>query len=287
MRKTFIWKILRLARTFWEVLLGEIVIVVFKFVRIFPRGRQSTSRALSKIFTFSNSIRDSEYKYEYHTPNWLTFFRAKSLFLKEPETIEWLKQIPAGSVLWDVGANIGTYSIYAGKRGCKVFAIEPSFLNIELLQRNIILNKLNNTIALLPVGVGERTSLTSYFMSSPNLIWGGAHNSVDKNVGAGGLPIENPVEIKGFVFSMDDLSKFMNIEPPQYLKIDVDGLELEVLKGGATVLKGVRSILIEVDHDSHEHSQGLMEILKGSNFILSSPTANNSGPVNQIWIRKD
>ena len=86
---------------------------------------------------------------------------------------------------------------------------------------------------------------------------------------------------------MDDLSKFMNIEPPQYLKIDVDGLELEVLKGGANVLKGVRSILIEVDHDSHEHSQGLMEILNGSNFMLSSPTANNSGPVNQIWIQKD
>ena len=287
MRKSIIWKILRVARTFWEHLLSAIVVTVFRFAQIFPRGRQSTSRALSQIFTISNSVKDSEYKYEYLTPNWLTFFRAKSLFLKEPETIEWLKKIPAGSVLWDVGANIGTYSIYAGKRGCKVFAIEPSFLNIELLQRNIILNKLNKTIALLPIGVGERTLLTSYFMSSPNLIWGGAHNSVDKNLGAGGLPLENPVEIRGFVFSMDDLSKFMNVELPQYLKIDVDGLELEVLKGGINVLKGVRSILIEVDHDSLEQSQGLVKILESSNFVLSSPAANNSGAVNQIWIRKD
>lgn len=287
MRKSIFWKILREARTFWEAVLGETVTIVFKLVRILPRGRQSTSRAISKIFTFSNSVKDSEYNYEYLTPNWLTFYRAKSLFQKEPETIQWLKQIPAGSILWDVGANIGTYSIYAGKRGCKVFAIEPSFLNIELLQRNIILNKLNSTIALLPVGVGERTLLTSYFMSSPNLTWGGAHNSVDKNLGAGGLPLENPVEIRGFVFSMDDLSKMTNVELPQYLKIDVDGLELEVLKGGINVLKGIRSMLIEVDHDSRERSQGVFEILKGLNFVLASPAANNSGAVNQIWIRKD
>jgi hypothetical protein len=86
---------------------------------------------------------------------------------------------------------------------------------------------------------------------------------------------------------MDDLSKFMNIDPPQYLKIDVDGLELEVLKGGIGVLTGVRSILIEVDHDSAEQSQGLMETLKKANFSLSSPTLNSSGAVNQIWVRKN
>jgi hypothetical protein len=86
---------------------------------------------------------------------------------------------------------------------------------------------------------------------------------------------------------MDDLSKMTNVELPQYLKIDVDGLELEVLKGGINVLKGIRSMLIEVDHDSRERSQGVFEILKGLNFVLASPAVNNSGAVNQIWIRKD
>jgi FkbM family methyltransferase len=286
MRNTLIWTAVRSLRAFWEISLAKFVFLVFRIVQIFPRGRQAASLALARIFSSSKSIEDSEYKYEFITPNWLTFFRAKSLFLKEPETIEWLKQIPEGSVLWDVGANVGTYSIYAGKRGCKVFAIEPSFLNIELLQRNIILNKLNTSVSLLPVGVGERTSLTNYFMSSPNLIWGGAHNSVDKNLGAGGMPLENPIEIMGFVFSMDDLALFNNVEPPQYLKIDVDGLELEVLKGGVSVLKGVRSILIEVDQDSPGQSHGLMELLKEANFALSSPVLDSSGAINQIWVRK-
>lgn len=286
MRNTLIWTAARSLRAFWEISLAKFVFLVFRIVQIFPRGRQAASLALTRIFSSSKSIEDSEHKYEFLTPNWLTFFRAKSLFLKEPETIEWLKQIPEGSVLWDVGANVGTYSIYAGKRGCKVFAIEPSFLNIELLQRNIILNKLNTSVSLLPVGVGERTSLTNYFMSSPNLIWGGAHNSVDKNLGAGGMPLENPIEIMGFVFSMDDLALFNNVEPPQYLKIDVDGLELEVLKGGVSVLKGVRSILIEVDQDSPGQSHGLMELLKEANFALSSPVLDSSGAINQIWVRK-
>ena len=101
------------------------------------------------------------------------------------------------------------------------------------------------------------------------------------------MPLENPIEIMGFVFSMDDLARFNNVEPPQYLKIDVDGLELEVLKGGISILKGVRSILIEVDQDSTDQSHGLMELLKEANFALSSPVLDSSGAMNQIWVRQN
>jgi FkbM family methyltransferase len=49
--------------------------------------------------------------------------------------------MPRGSVLWDIGANVGLYSCYAVKaRDCRVFAFEPSVFNLELLARNIFLN---------------------------------------------------------------------------------------------------------------------------------------------------
>src|SRR4051812_37306235 len=76
-------------------------------------------------------------------PNAPSKFRADTFSTKEPETLEWIDGIPEGSVLWDIGANVGLYTCYAAKaRGCRVFAFEPSVFNLELLARNIFFNQL-------------------------------------------------------------------------------------------------------------------------------------------------
>lgn len=80
--------------------------------------------------------RDTEMSFS--VPNALTHYRAKTFSTKEPETLEWLDTIPNEAVLWDIGANVGLYSIYAAKRGrVRVFSFEPSVFNLELLARNI------------------------------------------------------------------------------------------------------------------------------------------------------
>ena len=59
-------------------------------------------------------------------PNWLAGWRVDTFSSKEPETLEWIDSLPEGSVLWDVGANVGLYSVYAAKkRRCRVWAFEP------------------------------------------------------------------------------------------------------------------------------------------------------------------
>ena len=74
------------------------------------------------------------------TPNRLNKFRVDSFSHKEPETLEWIDGFVKGSVIWDIGANVGLYSCYAAKaRNCQVFAFEPSVFNLELLARNIFL----------------------------------------------------------------------------------------------------------------------------------------------------
>ena len=53
--------------------------------------------------------------------------RIKTYATKEPETLQWIDEFEKGSVLWDIGANIGLYSLYAAKsRQCRVIAFEPS-----------------------------------------------------------------------------------------------------------------------------------------------------------------
>ena len=71
-------------------------------------------------------------------PNDINNYRIGTFSTKEPETLEWIDEIPQGSVLWDIGANIGLYTCYAAKaRGCRVFAFEPSVFNLELLARSL------------------------------------------------------------------------------------------------------------------------------------------------------
>ena len=49
--------------------------------------------------------------------NEINYFRATTFETKEPETLEWIDTIPKNSVLWDIGANVGLYSLYAARHG--------------------------------------------------------------------------------------------------------------------------------------------------------------------------
>ena len=69
------------------------------------------------------NVRHGEMSMVFATPNILCRYRAESFSSKEPETATWLESISEGAILWDVGANIGPYSIYAAKKSsATVFA---------------------------------------------------------------------------------------------------------------------------------------------------------------------
>lgn len=171
MQQASIRSFLRNIRNSYERLLSSLIFLLFSGLVKLPRGRQAATYALEKIFTQQLVLKDKSHSYRFHIPNWLTFFRAKTLFSKEPETIEWIRQFPPDSIFWDVGANIGTYSVFAGKNGARVYSIEPSFLNLEILQRNIILNDLNDAVSMIPLGLGSENRLTSFYLSKENLTW--------------------------------------------------------------------------------------------------------------------
>src|SRR5438132_2135648 len=77
-------------------------------------------------------------------------FRAKTYNAKEPETLDWIERyIRPGDVVYDVGANIGLYAMFAAKRlegRGKVYAFEPEALNHAKLSKNIHLNGLSGMV---------------------------------------------------------------------------------------------------------------------------------------------
>jgi hypothetical protein len=94
------------------------------------------------------------------SPNSLNKWRLDTFSTKEPETLNWIDELPSNSILWDIGANVGLYSVYAAKvRNCMVYSFEPSIFNLELLARNIFLNDLQRNISIVPLPLSNSIGL--------------------------------------------------------------------------------------------------------------------------------
>ncbi len=184
---------------------------------------------------------------------------------KEPETIRWIETFQKGEVFWDIGANIWAYSLVVAKYhkgGVPVYAIEPSFLNFSQLCKNIALNKLDDIITPLNIALSEQTRVGKF--NYQNLENGGALHAFGK-----AMDFKNEEFVPVFKqnlmsFKMDDLIHIFSLPLPTHVKLDVDGIELEILKGVRNILSETKSILVEIgDNDTQ-----LLNYIIGLGFKL-------------------
>lgn len=190
-------------------------------------------------------------KYKFLTPNDTTKWRAETLFKKEPATIEWLEGLKSGEVLYDVGANVGSYSILAGVNGLKVFSFEPEAENYALLVKNMILNKLEPNAYCLALSNEEKAG--TLYAGQEGV--GGACHSFNEEVGHD-LQGRTAVFTQGsFGIPLDTLVE-KGLPSPDHIKIDVDGFEFKVIEGAQKVLaNGVKSVLIEINPSIPQHKE--------------------------------
>lgn len=218
--------------------------------------------------------------------NPLTYFRALSFKSKEPETLNWIESFEADSVFWDVGANIGLYSIYAAKvSGCPVYAFEPSVFNLELLCRNINYNKVTSNISVIPLPLFSSSCFENFRIT--DMSWGGAHSSFSEDVDQNGEKINSIFEYKICGISPTTLTAHFGCPAPDYIKIDVDGVEHLILAGLVPILKNVKSVLVEVNEGFPLQKSHCDEILQSAGFSLASRHVVSGEMFNQIWKRRD
>jgi FkbM family methyltransferase len=253
-----------------------------RFIGAMPRGIYALSQFLEKWHEDYTEINLLEKKLKFITSNWLTKYRAETFFSKEPETLEWIRGFEEGETLWDVGANVGIFSLFAASHGTKVTAFEPSPLNLEILSRNILINTFENHITYVPLALGNQTRSTKFYMSRENFRSGGAHNSINSAKDQYGGVLTNPFELSVLSLTMDKCCNFFDLEKPTHIKIDVDGCELEVLEGASEVLKLVKSILVE-NYPQNKDSERVHEILLKSGLRKKDIVTANSA--NQLWVR--
>lgn len=234
---------------------------------------------------YSVTVRHGNVTMLFAAPNPLCHYRASSFSSKEPETLEWIDSIPSGSVMWDIGANVGLYSIYAAKNhDVRVYAFEPSVFNLELLARNIFLNQLQQNVIIVPVALSSTTGPSLFRMS--NTQWGGALSTFGENYGQDGKKLESLFEYQVCGICMDDLFGRLGIAIPKYIKIDVDGIEHLILSGGMSILNEVESILVEINDDFVQQAEQSSQLLKQAGLRLYRKCDLGPGnQFNQWWVR--
>jgi FkbM family methyltransferase len=182
----------------------------------------------------------------------------------EPQTVAWLDGFSSGT-LWDIGANIGLYSLYAAcVRGLDVVAFEPSASSFAALAKNIEINNASDRIAPFCMALGETTKRDDLWMASTE-----AGHSMHRIGESGGRAYHQAIP----VYEGDEFRRLFGLPQPRYLKSDVDGPELTVLRGLSVTLAEVQSIIIEAE--TEEMERAIDQLLLPMGFHRNEALADN------------
>src|ERR687887_146848 len=189
-----------------------------------------------------------------------------------------------GDIAVDVGAHIGRYTIISSKRvgpNGKVIAIEAHPENYEMLKKNIQLNGLTNVTALnYAINSKEEESQLKLYLPEEEMGYT-IYNTIMTNRA-------NPIEDKFVEVDAATLDNLLLLqqngighEQVNWIKVDVEGAEFEVLKGATNILSKSKDIvlLIEVHnlHDGTNHYNDIMDFLSSYEFKMHYEKTHESG----------
>jgi FkbM family methyltransferase len=162
----------------------------------------------------------------------------------------------------EVGANMGIHTIPLAQalhtQGRRLVAFEPQPVVFQQLCANLTLNGLMNVTAW-PYACGEKTGVVSF--AQPDYLKVGNFGGVSMSSSA---PVAGAVSVQVPCVKLDDMLRHERVG---LLKVDVEGFELKVLKGGSATLQQSRPLLY-VENDRPDNSRELIEWLWGIGYDL-------------------
>lgn len=184
--------------------------------------------------------------------------RVRSLFTKEPITLAWIDSFRENEVLFDIGANVGMYTVYAAvMRNARVYSFEPEALNYAELNKNIYLNNLHHSclaygLALSDVDKTDRLLLSDFGLGISYHDFEENSWTEDKQFAEDWHVSKDDRRPQGCIGRRVDTLIADGLPVPNHIKIDVDGLEHRVITGMLETLRQpeLRTVLIEINFDN-------------------------------------
>lgn len=234
-------------------------------------GQLTYYNVFRKVYIFfkyiSDNIQNKEYRLIYTSLKYLVFRKSHSkdfvantnigIFFLRAGTMDFISansayEFPVMNIIIDVlkdrdlfldiGANIGTYSVLTGKKGIKTLAFEPIKNNFDSLNRNIELNNIQDTVSSFNVGFDQiaRKDQFHFYIKNPGA--SSLHNIEFNSKG-------EKIDVELVVFDDFKHESIKSCKAP-LVKIDVEGMEIEVLEGMKKFIQEKETIkfIIETKH---------------------------------------
>ncbi|MBD0360023.1 MAG: FkbM family methyltransferase [Nitrososphaeraceae archaeon] len=256
------------SRIYRRLYVGDYTIPSYHLMKFFYKSREGSKSRKSKLL----KVYEKGYGYQYYC-------RLEDFNPGREEDIIKLFRPREGDTVVDVGAHIGKYTIVAskmvGSKG-KVIAIEAHPANYDVLKKNIALNKLNNVIAL-NFAVHSKEGMVKLY--EPGQEEGFTiYNTIMNDRKTSNK--QNYIEVQAKM--LDSIFLENAIKEVNWIKIDVEGAEFDVLNGARNILSRSKdlSILIEIHNLGVKHRnlyEPIIELLKLNRFRISFEKAYQSG----------
>jgi len=209
---------------------------------------------------------------------------------KEPETVQWIEQyVREGDVLYDIGANVGPYSLIAlivANRNCRVYAFEPVFSTFAALCQNVIANSACGSIIPLNIALSDRTGVLNFTSAiAPGSALGYLEGQTFRSLS----PHSELVTLPVISYRLDEFVERFRIKLPNHVKLDVDGSECSVLRGFGSILNSttIKSLMVEID-ETNEESAETLDMLRDAEFRMRERHPHGEGGVaNYIFARDE
>ena len=261
-------------------MLKKIIFLLFEVINLFDLIIKKITKRSFLIY-FNEFVNNNSYKsililnnsVKFFVPNKITEWRINTFFLKEPETLEWIDNFNKKNkiIFWDIGGNIGLYSIYAALKhsNIEIITFEPSTTNLRVLSRNIFINKLEDKIKICQLPLTNKHNCF-LLMKESGFEEGGALNSFGENYDYNGEKFISNHQYKILGTSINYILDNNILEIPNYIKIDVDGIEHFILEGGSKYLKhpSIKSLSVEINENFFEQFNSVNHIMKKNHFLF-------------------
>ena len=208
------------------------------------------------------TIEDGPYRTVFLCENRTQAYRALSLWMKEAGTMEWIDQhVKPGERFLDIGANVGIYTLAAAHRvgaGGRVYAVEPHKPNAVSLMRNVLRNGLQDRVDVLTVALSDQRMIATFNYKDLSPSSTGSQLGAT-NVSGKEFRVAASEVVLGL--SVDELIDIKAMGAPHHVKIDVDGIELAILRGMSKLLASAdrpRTLQVELNVGEHDAVEGFM-----------------------------
>lgn len=210
---------------------------------------------------------------KFFVPNLRSFERARYAHQKEPMTRRFISEIPHGSTLWDIGSNIGVFGILAAQRGVRTVCFEPLASNYFVLSKNVELNpSILDRVVIVPLALSDKSGVEVLYCPATEAGYSGVQfgRATDER----GEEIGQRAKLNVLGISGSAVSEILPLRfrYPTHVKLDVDGIELEILQGLGSLLSCayLRAVLVEVNLGHEESFSAISQLLNENGLFNCS-----------------